>query len=83
MSIDEAMIPYFDKRSAKQFIRGKPIKFGYKMWVLTTPLSYVLQCEGYQGARGRQTEYPGLGMGGSVVIDLISEFRKRLEARTT
>ena len=57
------MIPYFDKRSAKQFIRGKPIGFGYKMWVLTTPLGNVLQFEAYQGARGRQTEYPGIGMG--------------------
>ena len=43
------------------------------MWVLTTPLGYVLQFEAYQGARGRQTEYPEIGMGGSVVIDLISE----------
>ena len=72
------MIPYFDKRSAKQFIRHKPIRFGYKMWVLTTPLGYVLQFEAYQGARGRQTEYPGLGMGGSVVIDLISELQEEI-----
>ena len=72
------MIPYFDKHSAKQFIRGKPIRFGYKMWVLTTPPGYVLQFEAYQGARGRQTEYPGLGMGGSVVIDLISELQEEI-----
>ena len=70
------MIPYFDKHNANQFIRGKPIRLGYKMWVLTTPLGYVLQIEAYQSARGRQTEYPGLGMGGSVVIDLISELEE-------
>ena len=75
LSIDESMVPYFGKHGAKQFIRGKPIRFGYKMWVLTTPLGYVLQFEPYQGARGRQTEYPGLGMGGSVVVDLIAELQ--------
>ena len=47
------------------------------MWVLTT-LGYVLHFEAYQGARGRQTEYPGIGMGGSVVIDLISEFQEEI-----
>ena len=78
LSIDEAMIPYFDKCNAKQFIRGKPIRFGYKMWVLTTPLGYVLQFEAYQGAHGRQTQYPGLGVGGSVVIDLISELQEEI-----
>ena len=60
MSIDEAMIPYFGKHSTKQFIRGKPIRFGYKMWVLTTPLGYVLLFESDQGARGRQTWYGGI-----------------------
>ena len=74
------MIPCFDKHNAKQFIRGKPVRFGYKMWVLTTPLGYVLQFEAYQGARGRQTEYPGLGMGGSVVIDLISELQEEIRS---
>ena len=63
------MIPYFDKRSAKQFIRGKPIRFDYKMWVLTTPLGYVLQFEAYQGACGRQTEHPGIGMGRGISGD--------------
>lgn len=75
LSIDESMVPYFGKHGAKQFIRGKPIRFGYKMWVLATPLGYVLQFDPYQGARGRQVEYPGLGMGGSVVVDLISELQ--------
>lgn len=73
LSIDESMVPYFGRHGCKQFIRGKPIRFGYKMWVLATPLGYVLQFEPYQGARGRQTEYPGLGMGGSVVVDLLAE----------
>lgn len=76
LSIDESMVPYYGRHGSKQFIRGKPIRFGFKVWVLTTPLGYVLQFDPYQGARGRQTEVPGLGMGGSVVVDLISELQQ-------
>ena len=32
LSIDESMIPYFGRHGAKQFIRGKPIRFGFKVW---------------------------------------------------
>ena len=34
LSIDEAMVPYFGKRSAKMYIKCKPIRFGYKIWSL-------------------------------------------------
>ena len=39
LAIDEQMVPYFGRHSAKMFIRGKPIRFGYKKWVLATTLS--------------------------------------------
>ena len=77
LSIDESMIPYYGRHGAKQFIRGKPIRFGYKMWALTTPLGYLLQFEPYQGARGRQAaDTSHLGMGGAVVMDLLVELNK-------
>ena len=47
------------------------------MWLLTTSLGYVLQFEPHQSARRRKTEYPGLGMGESVVIDLIAELQEQ------
>ena len=31
LSVDESMVPYFGKYGAKQYIHGKPIKFGYKL----------------------------------------------------
>ena len=34
LSIDELMVPYFGRHSCKMFIRGKPIRFGYKCWCL-------------------------------------------------
>ncbi|XP_036327532.1 uncharacterized protein LOC118740145 [Rhagoletis pomonella] len=41
-SIDEAMVPYYGGHSCKQFIRGKPIRWGYKFWVGATRLGYSL-----------------------------------------
>ncbi|XP_066958591.1 piggyBac transposable element-derived protein 3-like [Macrobrachium rosenbergii] len=32
--MDESMVPYYGQHSAKMFIQGKPIKFGYKIWAL-------------------------------------------------
>lgn len=73
LSIDESMIPYYGRHSAKQFIRGKPVRFGYKLWSLNTRLGYLIQCEPYQGATPGGNPYPHLGVGGSVVVDLIAE----------
>ena len=36
LSIDESVLPYYDSHLCKQFIRTKPIRFGYKLWVLAT-----------------------------------------------
>ena len=71
LSVDESMVPYFGKHEAKQFIRGKPIHYGYKIWVLATPLRYVVNMVPYQGATGEKRK-PGLGMGGEVVLDSVS-----------
>ena len=39
---------------------------------------YIEQFELYQGVQGRQTQYEGLGMGGSVVMNLISELHEEV-----
>ena len=36
-SLDEAMEPYYGHHSMKQFIREKPIRYGFKFWCLTSP----------------------------------------------
>src|SRR6218665_1620670 len=43
ISIDESMVPYYGRHSSKQFIRGKPIRFGFKVWCLNTRLGYLIQ----------------------------------------
>jgi DNA excision repair protein ERCC-6 len=70
LSIDESMVPYYGRHGMKQFIRGKPVRFGYKVWSLNTPLGYCVQFEPYQGSGVTDST---LGLGGSVVLDLISE----------
>ena len=49
VSIDESMIPYHGRRHSKQFIRGKPIHWGYKGWVAASPLGYAFAIDFYQG----------------------------------
>ena len=71
LCVDESMIPYFGRHGAKQFLRGKPIRFGYKVWCLCDRLGYLIQCEPYQGASG--TYDRELGVGASVALDLVSE----------
>jgi DNA excision repair protein ERCC-6 len=34
LSIDEIIVKYYGHNSLKQFIRGKPIRFGYKLLAL-------------------------------------------------
>ena len=43
VSVDESMVPFFEKHGAKQYIHGKPIKFGFKLWVMATTLGYCIQ----------------------------------------
>jgi DNA excision repair protein ERCC-6 len=37
LSIDESMVPYFGKHSSKMFMHMKPIRIGYKLWILASP----------------------------------------------
>ncbi|MGH0137467.1 UNVERIFIED_CONTAM: hypothetical protein FKN15_024609 [Acipenser sinensis] len=69
LDIDEAMLPYYGRHSAKQFLRGKPIRWGYKIWCLNTHLGYLLQFDPYCGASPKY--HPELGLGGSVGFPIL------------
>lgn len=34
LSFNESIVPYFGRHSCQMFIRGQPIRFGYKTWCL-------------------------------------------------
>ena len=74
LSVDEAMIPYFGRHGAKQFLRLKPVRFGYKIWCVCTPNGYLVNFEPYQGAGAG--EAGTLGVGGSVVLRLVDDLPK-------
>ena len=50
ITIDETMIKYYGKHSSKQFIRGKPVRFGFKMFSLASLTGYLHHVEPYCGA---------------------------------
>ena len=49
VSIDKSMVPYFSRHGCKQFMKKKPVKFGYKLWVAATPHGYAIQFYPYMG----------------------------------
>ena len=69
------MVPFFGKHGAKQYIHGKPKKFGFKVWVMTTPLGYLIQFCQYAGKDSILQEYENkrLGLDVSVVANLVSK----------
>ena len=49
LSIDEEMVPYHGHHSAKMFIRNKPIRFGFKLWMLCSSDGYPYNVQIYCG----------------------------------
>ena len=74
VSIDELMVPYFGRHGRKQFIKNKPVKFGYKLWVVAIPLGYAIQFHPYFGKDN--VFDPDLGLGGSAVDKLTDSLPK-------
>ena len=40
LCVDESMVPYYGRHSGKMFLKGKPIRFGYKVWCCCTREGY-------------------------------------------
>lgn len=76
-SVDEAMIEYFGRHPTKQFIRGKPIRWGYKFWVGATPLGYIVWFSPYQGAEATLNAYADMNLGTKVVLNFCDTLIKR------
>ncbi|KAJ8936252.1 hypothetical protein NQ314_012439 [Rhamnusium bicolor] len=65
--IDGSIVPYFGKHGAKQYIKGKPIRYGYKIWSLCERSGYLIQFDPYQGKQANR-RHMELVLGGSVVM---------------
>ena len=49
LSFMSHLVPYYGHHSCKQFMRAKPIRFGYKLWVLANATRIPYKIEIYQG----------------------------------
>ena len=80
ISKDETMITYNGKHGSKEFIRGKPIAFGFKMFSLASPNCYLYNAESYCGADTQLSETL-FGLGGNVVLSFSQVCDLPIESR--
>ena len=78
MDYDESMVAYYGKHSCKQFIRGKPIRFGFKVWSLNTVSGYLVNFEVYQGMNPRRnsTYDENFGKAAAPLVQMIEDIRE-------
>ncbi|KAL1497396.1 hypothetical protein ABEB36_008374 [Hypothenemus hampei] len=69
LSIDEQMVPYFGRHSCKMYMKGKPIRFGFKLWCICSDDGYLYKFIPYGGATQKKSD---LGLGADVVFQLLS-----------
>ena len=61
---------YYGHHAMKQFVRGKPIRYRFKFWCLTSPEGYTIKFQPYTG--GNKIE--GKAVGESVTENLCLGF---------
>jgi hypothetical protein len=71
LAVDETMVAYYGRSSLKQFIRGKPIRFGFKKWTLAGSSGYCYHSDLYLG-RDSKNERGQKPLGSHVVETLVS-----------
>lgn len=72
LCVDETILPYFGHHGAKQFIRGKPVRYGFKLWCIGDATGYIYHAEPYCGKSTRVVDR-GLGQGPNVVLSLLDQ----------
>lgn len=69
LSVDEMIVRYYGHHSLKQFIRAKPIRFGYKLWAMCGEDGYCYCFSLYTGKETQQLSDP---LGTRVVLKMLS-----------
>lgn len=73
LCVDEQMVRYYGHHYLKQFIRGKPIRFGYKQWLLCCGRTgYCFIADLYEGKKTKQPTNEVYTVGMSVVLQKVS-----------
>lgn len=67
-SIDEHMVKFKGHNIMRQYVKSKPIKWGFKMWCRCDSLTgYLFDFDIYTGKKANTTEF---GLGESVIVQL-------------
>ena len=77
------MVAYYGRHGCKQFIRGKPIRFGFKNFCLCTPLGYLIAFETYQGKTYRGKDYNKFGKRRGCLLNIIDSLQLGLKKLPT
>ena len=72
------MVPYYGRHGCKQYMQSKPVKFAYKLQVAATSSGYAIQFYPYAGKNANYDKE--LGLGGSMVMSLVSKFTSVLKS---
>ena len=77
LSVDERLMKSKAHSKFKQYIRNKPTKWGFKIWVLADPTGYTCDFELYLGKRStiRRFDPSGFGLGYDTVMELTKAFQ--------
>ncbi|XP_049944300.1 piggyBac transposable element-derived protein 3-like [Schistocerca serialis cubense] len=69
------MVKYYGHHGCNQFIRGKPVRFSYKIWSLNTKDGYLVNYEPYQGKvrKGKAIYEQLFGKSASPLLVLLDE----------
>ncbi|KAF2889610.1 hypothetical protein ILUMI_16563, partial [Ignelater luminosus] len=76
LDFDECMVTSYGRHSCKEFIRGKPIHFDYKIWCLNTPSGYLVNFDVYQGKNptGNEDCEKNFGKVAAPFVQMLDEF---------
>ena len=75
-SVDEMMVPYKGKCSKiRQYIKGKPNPWGFKVWCRCAPSGILHDFDVYQGNVGEQQKSE-FGVGGGAVLKMCETLQK-------
>ena len=73
LSIDERMVKSKARSHFRQYIRNKPIKWGFKYWFVSDPTGYTLDFDLYWGKNRTQPVSP-YGLTYIAVMELVKPF---------
>ena len=68
LNVDESMVSYFGRHSAKMFIRGKSIRFSFKIWCLCGSDGYPYNMKIYQEKETKLQDQP---LGSRVIKNMV------------